>query len=170
MDLRLNATRRSINSSVYLVFDLEAGRFKFLSENILGAFDPLSKLSGSQPLWFVIFVFWAFHATTDLPFIRRSQGSTLVFRPLSTRRRFVSRKSIRSEFLSPTVKVLWSLHPHKCLSFENPRTLRWKRAFSIADSTIASFCGTLWYRDWTRPWKRLGPKVEFCATQGDTVN
>ena len=37
MDLRLNATRRSINLSVYLVFDLEAGRFKFLGENLLGA-------------------------------------------------------------------------------------------------------------------------------------
>ena len=37
MDLQLNATRRSINLSVYLVFDLEAGRFKFLGENLLGA-------------------------------------------------------------------------------------------------------------------------------------
>ena len=37
MDLRLNATRRSIILSVYLVFDLEAGRFKFLGENLLGA-------------------------------------------------------------------------------------------------------------------------------------
>ena len=37
MDLRLNAMRRSINLSVCLVFDLEAGRFKFLSENLLGA-------------------------------------------------------------------------------------------------------------------------------------
>ena len=36
MVLRLNATRRSINFSVYLVFDLEAGRFKFLGENLLG--------------------------------------------------------------------------------------------------------------------------------------
>ena len=32
MDLLLNATRRCINFSVYLVFDLEAGRFKFLGE------------------------------------------------------------------------------------------------------------------------------------------
>ena len=32
MDLRLNTTRRSINLSVCLVFDLEAGRFKFLGE------------------------------------------------------------------------------------------------------------------------------------------
>ena len=38
MDLRLNATRRSINLSVCLVFDLEAGRFKFLGENL---FAPL---------------------------------------------------------------------------------------------------------------------------------
>ena len=37
MDLRFNATRRSINLSVCLVFDLEAGRFKFLGENLLGA-------------------------------------------------------------------------------------------------------------------------------------
>ena len=37
MDVRLNATRRSINLSVHLVFDLEARRFKFLSENLLGA-------------------------------------------------------------------------------------------------------------------------------------
>ena len=36
MGLRLNATRRSINISVYLVFDLEAERFKFLGENLLG--------------------------------------------------------------------------------------------------------------------------------------
>ena len=36
MDLRLNATRRSINLSVYLVFDLEARQFKFLGENLLG--------------------------------------------------------------------------------------------------------------------------------------
>ena len=48
MDLRLNATRRSTNLSVYLVFDLEAGRFKFLGENLLGAgrsimnFPPLT--------------------------------------------------------------------------------------------------------------------------------
>ena len=37
MDFWLNATRRSINLSVCLVFDLETGRFKFLGENLLGA-------------------------------------------------------------------------------------------------------------------------------------
>ena len=37
MDLRLNARGRNINLSVYLVFDLEAGRFIFLGENLLGA-------------------------------------------------------------------------------------------------------------------------------------
>ena len=36
MDLRLNAMRRSINLSVCLVFDLEAGRFKFLDKNLFG--------------------------------------------------------------------------------------------------------------------------------------
>ena len=35
MDLRLNTMRRGINLSVCLVFDLEAGRFKFLGENLL---------------------------------------------------------------------------------------------------------------------------------------
>ena len=48
MDLRLNARRRNIDVSVYLVFDLEAGRFKCLGENLLGAgqskksFPPLT--------------------------------------------------------------------------------------------------------------------------------
>ena len=37
MDLRLNAMRRSINLSVYFVFDLEARQLKFLGENQLGA-------------------------------------------------------------------------------------------------------------------------------------
>ena len=37
MDPRLNNTRKSINLSVYLVFDMEAGRFKFLGENLLDA-------------------------------------------------------------------------------------------------------------------------------------
>ena len=37
MDLRLNATRRSINLLIYLVLDLEARRFKFLGETLLGA-------------------------------------------------------------------------------------------------------------------------------------
>ena len=40
MDLRLNAMGKSINLSVYLVFDLEAGRLKFLGENLLGAGRP----------------------------------------------------------------------------------------------------------------------------------
>ena len=35
MGLRLNVRRRSINLSVYLVFDMEARRFKFLRENLL---------------------------------------------------------------------------------------------------------------------------------------
>ena len=45
LGFRLNATRKSINLSVYLVFDLETGRFKFLGENLLGAggvFPPLT--------------------------------------------------------------------------------------------------------------------------------
>ena len=40
MDLRLNAMRRSINLSVCLVSDLEAGRFKFLGENLLCSKSP----------------------------------------------------------------------------------------------------------------------------------
>ena len=103
-------------------------------------------------------------------FIRRSQGSTHRFRPFSSRRQFVSRKSMRLEIFLATVKALWSLHPPKCLFFENPRALRWKWAFSTANSLIASFCGTLWYCDWSWPLKRLEPNVKFRATQGGTVN
>ena len=44
-DLRLNATRRSINLSVYLLFDLEARRFKFLGENLLDAGAVENELS-----------------------------------------------------------------------------------------------------------------------------
>ena len=44
MDLKLNATRRSVKDSVYLVFDLEAGRFKFLERSKMG-FPPLIKQS-----------------------------------------------------------------------------------------------------------------------------
>ena len=36
MNLLLNGTRKSISLSVYLMFDLEAGWFKFLGENLLG--------------------------------------------------------------------------------------------------------------------------------------
>ena len=52
--LRFNATRRSINLSVYLVFDLEAGRFKFLGEILLGAGG-------------VHFPSWVVHSHFDLP-------------------------------------------------------------------------------------------------------
>ena len=91
--------------------------------------------------FFVIFAVLGILCHHCSPFIRRSQGSTLGFQPFSTRRRFASRKSIWSEILSATVKALWSLHPHKCLFFENPSTLRWKWAFSTVNFTIASFCG-----------------------------
>ena len=40
MDLQLNATRRSANDSVYVVFDLEAGRIKFLERSKM-SFPPL---------------------------------------------------------------------------------------------------------------------------------
>ena len=45
MNLRLTATKRSVNLSVYLVFDLEAGRFYFLGENRLGAGAVENELS-----------------------------------------------------------------------------------------------------------------------------
>jgi len=44
MDLRLNATRRSINDSVSIVFDLEAGRFWTGSKM---SFPPLTPFSNS---------------------------------------------------------------------------------------------------------------------------
>ena len=49
MDLRLNTTRRSINLSVCLAFNLEAGRFKFLGENLLGAGVPENELPHLSP-------------------------------------------------------------------------------------------------------------------------
>ena len=51
MDLRLNVTRRSINLSVYLVFDLEARRFKFLGENLLGASNFWVKVCGLRSIF-----------------------------------------------------------------------------------------------------------------------
>ena len=39
MDLQLNSMRRSIDLLVNLVFSLEAGRFNFLGENLLGAVE-----------------------------------------------------------------------------------------------------------------------------------
>ena len=54
------------------------------------------------PLCFsVIFAVLGFFATTALPFIRRSEGSTNGFRPFPTRRQFASRKSIRLEIFWP---------------------------------------------------------------------
>ena len=50
-------------------------------------------------------LFWAFYATTVLPFIRRSQGCTLGFRPFPTRRPFAPRKSIRSKFFRPQLRL-----------------------------------------------------------------
>ena len=50
MDLRLNATRRSISLSVYLVLDLEAGQFKFLRENLLGAGRSKMRLCPGVPV------------------------------------------------------------------------------------------------------------------------
>ena len=45
MGLRLNVRRRSINLSVYLVFDMEARRFKFLRENLLDTGAVQNELS-----------------------------------------------------------------------------------------------------------------------------
>ena len=45
VNLRLNATRRTINLSKYLVFDLEAEELKFLGENLLGAGAVENELS-----------------------------------------------------------------------------------------------------------------------------
>ena len=49
MDLRFNATRRA-STSVYLVFDLEAGRFKFLDENLFDAGAVENELSTLESL------------------------------------------------------------------------------------------------------------------------
>lgn len=117
----------------------------------------------------VIFAVWGCYATAVIPFIRRSQGCTLGFRPFPTLRRFASRKSTRSKNFSPTIKALWSVHPHKCLIFKNHRAICRKSAFSKADFTIAAFRDTLWFCDRTPPRKRLGSKVKFRSTQGGKV-
>ena len=53
MDLRLNATRRSINLLVCLVLDLEARRFKFLGENLLGTGELECACHGIECLSFL---------------------------------------------------------------------------------------------------------------------
>ena len=52
MDLRLNATRRSLNLSVYLVFDLEAGRFKFWVKICLALDESIFQVE-----WFIATLF-----------------------------------------------------------------------------------------------------------------
>ena len=55
--------------------------------------------------FFINFAVLGLCATTVLPFTRRSQGSTHGFRPLSTQRRFTSRKSIRSNCFRPQLRL-----------------------------------------------------------------
>ena len=62
MDLRLNATQRSINFLVYLVFDLEAGRF-ILGENLLGASNFCAKICLEPSMHFPS---WVAHSHFDL--------------------------------------------------------------------------------------------------------
>ena len=99
--------------------------------------------------WFLLF--WACIAITVFPVIRRSQGCTLRFRPLSTRRRFAPTKSIYSAVFLPTAYDTRSLHPGNYL-----RAIRWKQAFSTIISTFFPFCQSLRLTDWTRPRKRIG--------------
>ena len=47
-DLGLNSTRRSINLLVFLVFNLEARRLKFLGENLLGVVENELSILGSM--------------------------------------------------------------------------------------------------------------------------
>ena len=87
----------------------------------------------------------------------RSPGCTLRFRPLSTRRRFTSRKSI-------------TMHPGKCLYSKNLRAFCWKRAFFISISKLVFFCPYFWCQAWTQPRKGLGSKVDILSTKGGTFN
>ena len=52
----MNERRRSINLSVDLVFDLEAGRFKFLGENLLAL--QISGLKSARSLRSILQVEW----------------------------------------------------------------------------------------------------------------
>ena len=70
--------------------------------------------------------------------IRRSEGCTLQFRPLSTQRRFALRKSIQLAIFLPTVYDLRSIHPGKCLN---------SKKCLISQLTLISFVGLeiLWF-------------------------
>ena len=81
MDLRLNAMRRHINLSVYLVFDLEAGRFKFLGENLLGV-GAVEKL-------------WAFHPWLLLITWSNSQPARPTRSLILSRKSFVTSKQFK---------------------------------------------------------------------------
>ena len=58
------------------------------------------------PLWFWwSLLFWAFFAITVISFIRRSQGCTLWFWPLSTQRWCAPKNSTQSAFFSPIIII-----------------------------------------------------------------
>ena len=90
------------------------------------------------------------NSITVIPVIRRSQGCTPWFRPLTTRRWFAPWKSSRSAFFSATAYDLRSLLSGTCLDTKTPRAFRWKRAFSTCISTLASLCLCSWWLDWKR--------------------
>ena len=86
----------------------------------------------------VRYSFWqflTFEARFFIPVIpvkRPSQGCTLKFRPLSTRRWFKSRKFSRSAFFSAILNDLRSFHPGTCLNTKTPHAYRWNERFPPA--------------------------------------
>ena len=58
--------------------------------------------------------------------LRRSQGCTLRFRPLSAQRRFATRKSIPANIFSRKAKATSFANLRECFVVKNPHALGWK--------------------------------------------
>ena len=114
----------------------------------------------------LVSLFWAFYAITVLPFIRWSQGSTLGFRPLSTWRRFASRKSIQSEFFCPQLRLYDPCTSTNVSSWKILAHYAENEQFPLPIPSSLLFCGTLCYRDWTQPRKRSNPSYEGKNSSG----
>ena len=82
--------------------------------------------------------------------LRRSQGCTLRFRPLSAQRRFATRKSIPAAIFSRKAKATSFANLGECFVVKNPHTPGWKWAFSASDYTIADEVNGWWHCITTR--------------------
>ena len=84
--------------------------------------------------------FYACLSVTVIRVKRRSQGCTLRFRPLSTRRWFAPRKSFRSAFFSTILYGLRSLHPQ----YQNSPRILLKTSIFYYHFQVRFALTTLW--------------------------